>query len=294
MTHLINISGGKDSQAVAIWFSKNKLHEVAGTDTIQLIFCDTGNEAGITYEFIQKVLVPALPAQMRDLRILKNKRGETLLEQAARKGRFPSKTRRFCTTELKVEPMIDHIISINDDVIIWDGRRRQESPARSTLTAKDDYFDYEEAKGKYKVRAVRKWLQSYSAVAIRPIIDLSAKEVFDYIAFHGHKRNPLYDEGFNRVGCFPCIMCSLGEIIRVAETEPERITAIRQVEHSAGTTFFGPNKIPVRFCRNQITNDKGKLVGAPTISEVIKYAYDRRHDSGLFQGTCQNRYVACE
>lgn len=131
-------------------------------------------------------------------------------------------------------------------------------------------------------------------VAIRPIIDLSAKEVFDYIAFNGHKRNPLYDQGFNRVGCFPCIMCSLGEIIRVAETEPERITAIRQVELSAGTTFFGPDKIPVRFCRNQITNDKGKLVGAPTISEVIKYAYDRRHDSGLFQGTCQNRYIACK
>lgn len=108
MKHLIPISGGKDSQATAIWYAKNVLSD---TVPVELIFCDTGNEAPITYEFIYKVLVPSLPIEMQTLVVLKNKHGETLLEQAARKGRFPSKTRRFCTAELKVEPMIDYIIS---------------------------------------------------------------------------------------------------------------------------------------------------------------------------------------
>ena len=113
-------------------------------------------------------------------------------------------------------------------------------------------------------------------------------------------------------------MASFGEIVRIAEMEPARIDAIRKVEQDSGTTFFGPDKIPVRFCKNQIEkevekdveerflNEKGevetrmvtkteiKLVGAPTIDEVVAYAATRRHDDGMFRGTCQNRYVNCE
>lgn len=141
MTHLIPISGGKDSQATAIWFAQNQLAGATKRgEAVQLVFCDTGNEAALTYEFIEKMLVPALPEAMQKLIVLKNRRGETLLQQAARKGCFPSNTRRFCTVELKVEPMIDHILSFQQDVTIWDGRRRQESPSRSTLERTDSYF----------------------------------------------------------------------------------------------------------------------------------------------------------
>ena len=295
MKHLIPISGGKDSQATAIWYAQNVLSDDV---PVELIFCDTGNEAPITYEFIHKILIPAFPAAMQNLIVLKNKHGETLLEQAARKGRFPSKTHRFCTAELKVEPMIDYILEQNQDVVIYDGRRRQESPERSTLPQRDDFFDeYAEATGKdrlYKKRAVLAWMKQYQAGVFRPVLHFSAKEIFEFISQAGHRRNPLYDAGFNRVGCFPCILCSLGEIARVADNNPSKIDEIRKVEQEAGTTFFGPDKIPVRFCANQIVNKKGKLVGTPTIDEVINYANNRRHDDGLFRGTCQNRYVVCE
>lgn len=148
--------------------------------------------------------------------------------------------------------------------------------------------------GKYRVRAVREWTAKHEARVVRPILMWSALEVFTFITAQGHQRNPLYDKGFNRVGCFPCVLCSLGEVTRVAEVEPEKIAQIMAVEVAHDTTFFGPDKIPTRFCAQQIVNDKGNLVGAPTIDEVLKYARDRRHDSGLFQGTCQNPYVACE
>lgn len=295
MTHLIPISGGKDSQATAIWFAQNQLAVATERgEAVQLVFCDTGNEAALTYEFIEKMLVPALPEGMQNLVVLKNRRGETLLEQAARKGCFPGKVRRFCTVELKVEPMIDHILGFNEDVTIWDGRRRQESPSRSTLERTDTYFSQYEGGGKYRVRAVRQWTAKHEARVIRPILMWSTMQVFTFIAAQGYQRNPLYDKGFNRVGCFPCVLCSLGEMTRVAEVEPEKIDRIRAVEKAHGTTFFGPDKIPTRFCANQILNDKNQLVGVPTIDEVLKYARYRRHDAGLFQGTCQNPYVACE
>lgn len=295
MKHLIPLSGGKDSQATAIWYSQNILPD--SNNTVELIFCDTGNESEITYEFIEKLLVPALPEQMRNLVVLKNKRGETLLQQAARKGRFASTKARFCTSELKVEPMIDYILKQDSDVRIFDGRRWAESPARAALPKTDDFFsEYIEGSDRklYRRKDVKKWCKTYTASVLRPIISWSAKETFEFITAGGYRRNPLYDKGFNRVGCFPCIMCSLGEITRVAELDPAKIDAIRSVEIEKQTTFFGPDKIPVRFCKKQIVNDEGKLVGAPTIDEVIKYAYMKRHDDGLFKGTCQNRYVACE
>ena len=35
-----------------------------------------------------------------------------------------------------------------------------------------------------------------------PIIDWSSKEVFELL---GEEKNPLYKQGFDRVGCFPCL-----------------------------------------------------------------------------------------
>jgi 3'-phosphoadenosine 5'-phosphosulfate sulfotransferase (PAPS reductase)/FAD synthetase len=296
--NIIPISGGKDSQATAIWYANN----VPDTYKVTLLFCDTGNEADETYHHISKILIPALPKHMHNFISAKNKRGETLLEQAVRKKRFPSTKARFCTSELKMEPMIDFILQQNEDVVIYDGRRRQESMARSVLNRHDEYFsDYlipktkgEKSKTLHKRKDVLQWLEKYQADVIRPILMWSTKDVFEYISINSHQRNPLYDLGFNRVGCFPCIMCSLGEIIRVAEHAPEKIDAIRIIENESKTTFFGPDKIPVRFCKNQIMNDKGKLVGAPTIDEVIEYAKNKRHDDGLFKGSCLNKYVSCE
>jgi 3'-phosphoadenosine 5'-phosphosulfate sulfotransferase (PAPS reductase)/FAD synthetase len=292
--HIIPISGGKDSQAVAIWF-KNNIRVLSG-DSAVLFFCDTGNEAADTYKFITDF--SALMQDVAPLYVAKNKHGETLIQQAERKGRFPSTKRRFCTSELKVEPQIDYILSLEEDCVIYDGRRRQESPQRAGLETSGNYFeDYYEnvpGDGLYRKRDVQKWIAKYTATQKRPILKWDIKEVYEYISENGFSRNPLYDLGFNRVGCFPCIMCSLGEILRVAEHEPEKIDQIREVEQRANTTFFGHDKIPTRFCKNQIRNDKGKLVGAPTIDEVIQYAKDRRHDDGIFKGTCLNKYVQCE
>ena len=67
------------------------------------------------------------------------------------------------------------------------------------------------------------------------------------------------------------------------------------MEAKHDTTFFATGKIPDRFCRAQVPNDKGQLVGAPTIDEVIDYAAKKRYTDGLFtNAACLNPYVSCE
>ena len=45
----------------------------------------------------------------------------------AKRKRFPSTTARFCTEELKIYPMVDFILTLEDHVIVVDGIRADES-----------------------------------------------------------------------------------------------------------------------------------------------------------------------
>ena len=41
-----------------------------------------------------------------------------------------------------------------------------------------------------------------------PIIDWSTYDCFEHIRDYGWKHNSMYDEGSNRVGCYPCLLAS--------------------------------------------------------------------------------------
>ena len=64
----------------------------------------------------------------------------------------------------------------------------------------------------------------------RPLADLSTADVFSGLDYYGVKRNPLYDMGFTRVGCMPCINASKGEIRLMAKVFPDMIKKVRQWE----------------------------------------------------------------
>jgi hypothetical protein len=64
----------------------------------------------------------------------------------------------------------------------------------------------------------------------RPIIRWAEADVIAIHTRHGLRPNPLYLEGFSRVGCFPCIYARKGEIRRIAERYPERIDLLRMLE----------------------------------------------------------------
>ena len=269
MKILVQFSGGKDSQACLI-----KAVNDYGKGKVTAVFCDTGWEHHVTYEHIHNVC-----KQLGvELITLKSAKYKDFVDMSIKKGRFPSSQRRFCTSELKVIPMIDYILSQDDSFLIIQGIRAKESKARAGYDVECSYFkEYfnDEVKGLYHKKAVLEWCKTHDASVLRPIFHWSAQEVIDYILANGQRPNPLYERGFARVGCFPCIMCRKREIQLISKDKwaaKRLIGAEKRIkeETEKGSSFFSPGYIPARFCSN------GQY---PTVQEVFKYV--NRNDAQL-------------
>lgn len=296
MKHIITFSGGKDSLATIVWAKKN-------LSTFEIVFCDTGWESEITYQHIKDV------EKWLNIKVvyLKNDKFKDMIDLFIKKGRAASTKARFCTEEMKVKPMIDYILSQNEDVIVYQGVRADESQARKNLKKNDEYFKFYfepygyDKKGKPKFHTYRKsdvfkMCDKYSVDVCRPILNLNAQEVFDLIFSSGLKANPLYYEGFSRVGCFPCIMARHDEIKLIAKNYKERIDEIRQFEKKTGRTFFPPNYIPERFCSVKTVSKKtGAIKYAPSIDDVVNYIQDNPDQIQMFDTpSCISVYNICE
>lgn len=269
MKVLVQFSGGKDSQACLI-----KACNDYGADKVTAVFCDVGWEHQDTYKHIESV-VKKLGVR---LVALKSKKYKDFVDMAIKKGRFPSTMARFCTSELKVIPMIDYILSQDESFIIIQGIRAKESKARAGYDVECSYFkEYfsDEVKGLYHKKAVLEWCKTHDASVLRPVFHWSAQEVIDYILANGQRPNPLYERGFSRVGCFPCIMCRKREVQLISKDEfgSKRLIDAEQrmkEETERGSSFFSPGYIPKRFCAN------GEY---PTVQEVFNYV--NRNDAQL-------------
>lgn len=129
--NIVPVSGGKDSQAVAIW-AKNNL------DSFSMVFNDVKWEARETYLHLE--YMEAMFGQK--IEVASSNKYEGMADMATKKKRFPSTKARFCTEELKVKPMIDFILSHQQDLVIYIGVRAAESEARRNLKPDDEYFKF--------------------------------------------------------------------------------------------------------------------------------------------------------
>ena len=285
MKVLVFFSGGKDSQAALI----HSVHRY-GAQRCEAVFCDTGWEHPLTYEHIET----ACKQLGVKLVTLKGKYNG-MIDLAVNKGRFPSTKARFCTEELKSKPAIDYVISHSEHLIIIEGIRKNESFSRSKMEPECMYFRYyyePMANGKkhtYRSKDVRTWCKEWNADKIRPVFDWTAQMVIDYILSNGQQPNPLYYQGFKRVGCFPCIMSRHADIKLIVDNHPKESQRLIDAEDKVGTTFFPPDYIPRRFC----TNKK-----YPTVSDIEKYLSDKNATMDMFddggQPGCMSMYGLCE
>lgn len=150
------------------------------------------------------------------------------------KNRFPSTKARFCSEELKKNPIMDQVIypalEGNEDVISWMGVRADESESRARLTENEYVMT--------SSTGAELWNH-------RPILQWSAQDCFDMHKRHGIKHNPLYEQGMGRVGCMPCIHARKAELLEIAKRFPaeiERIaeweSIVAQVSKHQSATFF--------------------------------------------------------
>lgn len=177
------------------WFDKlTKIHPAL-----------TGKEAGIVIDRALEMLHPT---------------GNPFLDLCIWKGRFPSTKARFCSEELKRNPIIEQvqkpIMQAGDSVISWQGVRADESLARRHLI-ENEFKLLDDSNGAE--------LWNY-----RPILKWTVEDVFAMHDKHGIKPNPLYQQGMGRVGCMPCIHARKNELLEISRRFPEEVARIAEWE----------------------------------------------------------------
>lgn len=192
---VVPISGGKDSQAcLKLALESYDKSEVMG------LFCDTQFEHPLTYAHIDNM------REMYGVKIERITAG-SVPGQVLKIKRFPSSVARFCTDRLKLVPskIFYKELAINQQsgFSVWLGMRANESKARSKrykeIICTDEYPPHE------VLRQMPKYLCKLGVSFRLPILEWSFIDVIDYL---NGQENPLYKQGHDRVGCFPCLASS--------------------------------------------------------------------------------------
>lgn len=323
ISHIVNISGGKDSTACY-------LLALARGRPFRAIMADTGNEHSQTMDYARALggmtggpEVELVAADFSD-RIARKRHvvetkwrrdgvPEAWIDRALEalrptgnpfpdlciwKGRFPSRRAQFCTEFLKQEAVWKGVLRPalgRGPVVQWLGVRRDESHARR----------HAPMFRRLRTRGLATLL-TYS-----PLVHWTAENCFELAKAHGVPPNPLYLEGMGRVGCFPCINASKRELKEIARRYPEAFERIEMWEalvaeasKRGAATFFASDTTPegAAMARTGITGGRDGP-SFPRASQVAQWArtdrggrqfnwvLDAEADAGL---SCSSQYGLCE
>ncbi len=225
---VVSVSGGKDSTALYIWAVRR-----FGPQGFAAVFADTGNEHPVTLNYVRNLPHmaggPPVKWVKADFEIQLDHKGieasdSVFLDLCLIKGRVPSSKAQFCTENLKMAPIRDWLLTEAKGrrVVSFTGIRAGESKKRSGYSAAE-------------------FLPYYPCWTVRPLLRWTEEQVFDYLDAAGVPPNPLYESGFSRVGCFPCIHARKSELVRLPEDAWDKIT---QWENRIGRSWFSAGTIP--------------------------------------------------
>ena len=314
----LGVSGGKDSTAAMLWL----IYE-SGWPTSRMIvtFCDTDNEDSLTYNYLALLSERVFPIETVYPEL-------GFYELALKKRRFPSRKARFCTEMLKIVPSMKHIevLKKRGKVLILNGVRRAEgrsSNNRGDLPQffHDDTYGCDRFMPIYEWSIEDIWEAHKKHMDPEDVLDLIRNDEFineknkaqlvERQQRHGVPRNPLYDMGARRVGCFPCINSAKKEIRAISMYRPERIDFIEQKERSfidnpnKYSTMFAKKTVPERWRTKEVVTAKGAVVKVATIRDVVEWSktawgasqfsfefsdFDDDYDTGLhcdMRGMCE-------
>ncbi|WP_349682042.1 phosphoadenosine phosphosulfate reductase family protein, partial [Methanosarcina sp. UBA5] len=196
----VSFSGGKDS-LVALDLARSSLKQ----RELKAFFLNTGIEFPETVEFVQNF------CREREIPLTEANAGSAFREQVGKFGP-PAKDFRWCCKVCKLASAGDFETGKEassqkgySDVayLTIDGKRKHESFSRARIAASE----------------TNPFVPAQ--LNIFPIRDWKAIEVWLYIHWRQLPYNPLYDLGFERVGCWLCPSALAAEYARVKDLHPE-------------------------------------------------------------------------
>lgn len=226
---VVNISGGKDSQEM-LRLVVTLCIALGIVDRIVCVFADLGADD----EWPGAEEMARYHASRYGLRFEVVRKGEntgrpvTLLEHIEARELWPDMDNRFCTSDLKRDPISTVITRLCDElrkrwkatlpkgcrarlrrvrVLNCMGLRAQESPARAATAA----FESNKRLTNATVKHVDNWL---------PIHSWTEDQVWAGIRESGVKYHPVYDAGMPRLSCRFCVLAGRKALVRAAQLDP--------------------------------------------------------------------------
>lgn len=212
LRHVLSLSGGKDSAALAIYL-RDRVPEM------EYIFHDTGKELPETYEYIDRLEA-----------ILGRRIHRTTVEHSFDKwlkvygGMLPSNHRRWCTKMLKLKPFEDYIG--DDPVINYVGLRADEH--------RTGYIS-----------------RKHNITAVYPFKEdgLVRADIIRILEESGLGLPKYMDWGRTRSGCYFCFYQQPIEWVRLKENHPDLFEFAKEYEEQSilqGDEFFWAQDEPLR------------------------------------------------
>lgn len=202
----VSYSGGKDSLATLLLVTDC-------LDGFNVLFADTGLEFPETLENVKEV------GRHYGLTVKIFHAGDVFWDSIDTFGP-PTVEARWCCKTCKLGP-ISMLIEENfpEGCLTFIGQRKYESEGR----AKSDKI----------------WKNPWigNQIAASPIQNWTALHIWLYLFWKGALYNPLYEQGFDRIGCWLCPSGSMAEMSRIKDIHPEMWARFEEKLHSHAEKF---------------------------------------------------------
>jgi 3'-phosphoadenosine 5'-phosphosulfate sulfotransferase (PAPS reductase)/FAD synthetase len=240
---LVNISGGKDSQAM-LDVTVHAAGAAAVSSRVVAVFADLGSadewpgtadlaaehaaHYGLRFEVVRREVTDPATGERRP---------QGLIEHIASRPqqKWPDAARRYCTSDLKRAPVYRLMTRLAAEqraagaagrpvrILNVLGMRAAESPRRALLTpfSRDD-------RASNGVRHVDQWL---------PIHAWDTAQVWERIAAAGTRPHPVYAHGMPRLSCRFCVLASRSALVLAARLDPDGALRRANLEDAMGHQF---------------------------------------------------------
>lgn len=236
---LVNISGGKDSQA-ALDVTVTAATAAGARSRVVAVFADLGADDewpgtaelaaehaghyGIRFEVVRREVTAEDGTR----------RPQGLIEHIEQRGKWPDAARRYCTSDAKRAPVYRLMTRLTAEqrqlgtpapvrLLNVLGLRAGESPRRAMLPplARDD-------RASNTLRHVDQWL---------PIHAWETAHVWERIAAAGTRPHPIYALGMPRLSCRFCVLASRPALTLAARLDPAGAQRRADLETTMGHQF---------------------------------------------------------